>query len=86
MRMDERGKDWPFDVERLKKDDECEFRFEAAEGWHPGIVVKNGGAYYWVIRDQEGKEHSFWIECIRCKGAGEGMDTDAAVITRRVKK
>jgi hypothetical protein len=56
-------------TERLAEGDVCEFRFLGSEDWRPGVVVKNGGAHYWTIRDvATGKAGYLHIEYVRAPG------------------
>jgi hypothetical protein len=57
-------------TERLAPGDECEFRYPARPGWRKGVVVKNGGSYYWKVRDTETGEvnHALYIEHVRAPG------------------
>lgn len=74
LRTQDRGPNWPFDVERLKPGDDCEFRFPARSYWHEAVVVKNGMSSYWSVRyigeDHPDVKHgeivsSLYIEHIR---------------------
>lgn len=57
---------WIAEVEGLKPGDSCQWRPPALADWRPGTVVKNGGAYYWTVRDEGGGEHrALHIENIR---------------------
>ena len=64
--MDERGENWPQDVEALKPGDSCEFRYPARKDWLPGVVVKNGGNGFWHVEGEGGEgSRSIYIEHVR---------------------
>lgn len=56
-------------TEALKAGDPCEFRTNISPEWKPGRVIRNGGAYYWRILDEEtGQTHFWYIENVRAPG------------------
>lgn len=63
-------------TERLAPGDPCEWRFPARPTWHPGTVVRNGGAGYWEIRPRDdllaptpgGTVTGLYIEHVRAPG------------------
>lgn len=65
-----REPDWLSRIEDLEVGDACEFLGNSVH--HAGIVVKNGGAYYWHVRDAAGIVHrGLFIEHIRLPGQTE---------------
>lgn len=69
---------WLRKIEALKTGDPCEFHYPARSQWIPGIVVYNGGAHYWEVRDESDTENrrgaiatGLYIENIRCPGQTE---------------
>lgn len=57
-------------VEALREGDACEFRYPARREWRPGVVVRNGGGWYWHVRDvQTGRTcEGLYIEHVRAPG------------------
>ena len=57
-------------TEALCPGDACEFEYPARKGWRPGTVEKNGGSWYWQVRDTEtGKPvDGLYIEHVRAPG------------------
>lgn len=56
-------------TEALQPGDPCEWRYPARREWQIGVVVTNGGAGYWRVRDELGGEHGgLYIEHIRAQG------------------
>lgn len=60
---------WINDVLAMKPGDPCEYRHVCQPGWHPGVVVVNGGTWWWHIDTPEG-EHvaACYAEHIRAPG------------------
>src|SRR5207244_3937556 len=66
---------WLSKIEALKPGDACEFRYPARSEWLPGIVVQNGGAGWWSVRNEGAAEErhgqiesSLYIEHVRLPG------------------
>jgi hypothetical protein len=58
---------WLKKIEALKPGDACEFRFHDA--WRPGVVIVNGGAYYWTVEGANAERFSgIYIEHVRLPG------------------
>lgn len=57
-------------TEQLKPGDPCEFRYPARMEWRKGVVVRNGGSYYWYVKDAETGEETrgLYIEHVRAPG------------------
>ena len=57
-------------TERLRVGDRCEFRYPARVEWRQGVVERNGGSYYWRVRDAITGEvvHGLYIEHVRAPG------------------
>lgn len=60
---------------RLAEGDACEFRYPARTERLPGVVVHNGGAGYWHVRDESDAEgrrgqvcHALYCEHVRAPG------------------
>lgn len=67
-----REEHWLSKIENLKPGHRCEFQFPARLGWNTGVVEKNGGSWYWVVRDESGQlQHGLYIEHIRLPGQTE---------------
>lgn len=69
---------WLQQIEKLAPGDACEFHYPARSQWLPGVVVQNGGAGYWSIRDlsdAEGRRDevagALYIEHVRLPGQVE---------------
>lgn len=70
--------DWLARIERLRPGDACEFRYPARTQWLPGVVVRNGMAGYWAVRDESDAEGqrgkvcwAIYIEHVRLLGQTE---------------
>lgn len=66
---------WLRKIESLKVGEACEFRYPARTEWLPGVVVTNGGAHFWQIRDMSDTEGrrgkiaaTVYIEHVRLPG------------------
>lgn len=63
---------WLQKIQALAPGDRCEFRYPARKDWLPGTVVRNGGGWYWSVRDDSGKvAESIYIEHVRLPGQTE---------------
>lgn len=64
---------WLQKIEALRPGDACEFHYPARREWRRGTVIKNGGAYWWTIFDEEEQKpvQGLYIEGVRCVGQTE---------------
>jgi hypothetical protein len=57
-------------TEQLAEGDACEFHYPARREWKPGVVIRNGGSSYWIVRDTEADRvvNGLYIEHVRAPG------------------
>lgn len=76
LRETKRARLWHPEITALEPGDECEFRYPARTEFMPAVVVKNGGAFTWEVRLEDGSIEKCFAEQVKAKGGSYYTDPE----------
>lgn len=67
---------WIESIKAMRTGDPCEWRYPARTEWLPGVVVVNGGPYFWTVAHPDGEvaSRSLYAEHVRAPGGPSSSD------------